>query len=416
MKTRGENERVWAAWAREAREATPPVDTARGRERLLTAQRSLGQRARTRVRRRAWMVAASVAAVLAIGRLVWFRPLTFERAGVDAEPGAWLAADGVDELPLRFSEGTLVVLARDSRGRVDELQTRGARLVLERGALRANVTHRLRSDWRFVAGPFEVAVTGTSLKVGWDPVLERFSTSVTSGSVKVMGPSIGGEVVVHEGERCEVDLRRHTMQLSRLESAESPSLTLPSGSPVSQPAPPAAVPLPAKPDPVPLKRARANGPTVEADQRWTHLEQAGRYDAAFAAVERAGVEATIASASDDELLRLARLARAMGDAAIEQQSLMGCRARFAHTPSAAIAAYELGRASAPDRAAQWFAIYLDEQPAGALAEQASGRLVEALELAGRHAEAAVAARKTLARFPDGPYASLARRVIGSPPK
>src|SRR5262249_26965358 len=161
-----------------------PIDVARGRQRLIEAQRALAPRARARVRRRVWMAAAAFAALLAIVRLVWLRPITFERAGVRAEAGAWLATDGAGERPLRFSEGTVVVLAPGSRGRVDELRARGARMVLERGTLQAHVTHRLRSDWRFVAGPFEVAVTGTSLAVGWDPVRERFSTAVTEGAVK----------------------------------------------------------------------------------------------------------------------------------------------------------------------------------------------------------------------------------------
>src|SRR5262249_3605872 len=160
-------------------------------------------------------------------------PITFERAGVRAEAGAWLATDGAGELPLRFSEGTVVVLAPGSRGRVDELRARGARMVLERGTLQAHVTHRLRSDWRFVAGPFEVAVTGTSLAVGWDPVRERFSTAVTEGAVKVMGPSVGSEVTVRAGERCDVDVRTHAMQLSRL----SPSLPPSPSSPPLEPAP-----------------------------------------------------------------------------------------------------------------------------------------------------------------------------------
>ncbi len=403
-----DREKLWVACARAVHDATPPVDVARGRQLLLEAQRSLAPRARTRLRWRICLAAASVATMLAIVRFVWLRPLTFECAG--AEAGAWLATDGTAELPLRFSEGTVVVLAPDSRGRVDELRTRGARVVLERGTLRAQVTHRLRSDWRFVAGPFEVAVTGTALEVGWDPVRERFSTAVTSGAVKVMGPSVGSEVTVREGERCDVDLARHTMQLSRLSqpaTAALPELVAPAPGPTA-PAAPAPVPAIRL---VPPKHTRAPAPAV----RWTILEEAGRYDEALAAVDRAGVDATIAAANDDELLRLARLARAAGDTAVATRALMACRHSFAHTASAGVAAYELGRAASPS-AARWFAVYLEEQPDGPLAEQASGRLFEALELAGRHADAVAAARRSLARFPNGPYASMARRLIDSPPK
>lgn len=409
-----QDERLWAEWSRAAHEATPDFDAAPGRKKLLDAHRELVARRRGRLRRRIWVTAGALAAMVAVVRLVWLRPLTFEHAGVRDEPGAWLATDRTGELPLRFSEGTVVVLAPDSRGRVDELHPRGARLVLERGTLRANVTHRVRGDWRFAAGPFEVAVTGTSLEIGWDPVRERFSTLVRSGAVRVMGPNVGAEVTVREGERCDVDLRLHTMQLHR--AVELPAAPPPEPEHVAEP--PAPIEPPAPP-PAPAIRATPTRhpsahPSAPSRPSWTSLEERGRYEDAIAALQSAGLDSVLAAASDDELLRLARLARATGDAALARRALVTCRARFAHTKHAAVAAFELGRAAAPAEAARWFAVYLDEQAEGPLAEEAGGRLVEALEVSGRHEDAVSAAKRSLAQFPHGPYASMARRVIGSP--
>jgi transmembrane sensor len=418
MRTPEEDERLWAEWSRAAHEATPAVDVMQGRKRLLDEQRSLARRGHARLRRRVWVAAGALAAMVAVVRLAWLRPLTFEHAGLRDEPGAWLATDRTGDLPLRFSEGTVVVLAPDSRGRVDELRTRGARLVLERGKLRANVTHRLRSDWRFAAGPFEVAVTGTALEIGWDPVRERFSTTVTSGAVRVMGPSVGAEVTVREGERCDVDLRQHTMQLRRLEAAApeaerpvAPSVAPALAAPVAAPEPQAPPMAPAIRQ-TPSRHAGGHGAAAPRPS-WTRLEERGRYEEALAAIGRAGVDTVFAAATDDELLRVARLARAAGDAALEHRALVTCRARFAHTASAGVAAFELGRAAAAGDAARWFDVYLDEQAEGPLAEEASGRLVEALEVSGRHDDAVRAAERSLTRFPNGPYASMARRVIGS---
>src|SRR5262249_19089306 len=104
------------------------------------------------------------------------------------EVGAGLATDGTRELPLVFSDGTKVILRRDSRRRVERVSRAGAHLLLERGTIRANVVHRVVTDWRFVAGPFEARVTGTELDVAWDPVKEHFELGVASGAVIVHGP------------------------------------------------------------------------------------------------------------------------------------------------------------------------------------------------------------------------------------
>src|SRR5262249_29471585 len=94
-----------------------------------------------------------------------------------------------------------------------------------------------------------------------------------------------------------------------------------------------------------------------------------------------------------------------------RDALLACRDRFARTPQAAIAAFELGRSAPPAEAATWFEAYLAEEPRGSLAREAWGRLVEANALAGKDAAARSAAQEYLARYPDGPSAALARRVL-----
>jgi outer membrane protein assembly factor BamD (BamD/ComL family) len=58
----------------------------------------------------------------------------------------------------------------------------------------------------------------------------------------------------------------------------------------------------------------------------------------------------------------------------------------------------------------WFKIYMDERPGGALSREAEGRIVEALQRSGNRLGAREAAKRYLARYPDGPHAELARSL------
>jgi outer membrane protein assembly factor BamD (BamD/ComL family) len=86
-------------------------------------------------------------------------------------------------------------------------------------------------------------------------------------------------------------------------------------------------------------------------------------------------------------------------------------------PRAAVAAYGLGRIAfdqehAYAQAARWFAAYLNEQPVGPLAREASGRLMEAKQRSGDLAGARSSAQRYLREYPDGPQAALAQELLG----
>ena len=96
---------------------------------------------------------------------------------------------------------------------------------------------------------------------------------------------------------------------------------------------------------------------------------------------------------------------------IERNALLACRSRFKGQPAAARAAYLFGRSTGAGEAASWFETYIREQPAGALAREASGRLIESQQRAGNVAGTREAASRYLAAYPDGPHATLARQVL-----
>jgi TolA-binding protein len=358
----------------------------------------------------AWIAAAS--AVACAAALVWWRAtaaVTFATSAGDGRAGAWLASNPSEELPLTFSEGSRVVMAAGSRGRVEELRHAGASFLLERGHVSARVTHRSSTDWRFLAGPFEVRVTGTAFHVDWDPARERFAVGVDEGSVAVRGPTLGegGEPqAVGSGVELVVDLPSRTTRIGPAERA----------APVDQDAASPAV----HDDEAGGAAASRAGPTRSAHPTstpsWTKLEEKGDYDGAYAAALGAGLGSVLRAASADELLRLAQVARLSGHRDTERDALVTCRRRYPGTERSSVAAYELGRSSSPSEASSWFETYLGEQPNGALAREAAGRLVEARAAAGDDRGARDAAARYLSHYPGGPHAGLARRVLAGAPE
>ncbi|MBK6519040.1 MAG: FecR domain-containing protein [Polyangiaceae bacterium] len=164
-------------------------------------------------------MAAALAALLVFFVLSATRPaplsFTVGSGAVAGAPGDWLGSDEV-ETPLRFTDGTVVTVAPAGRARVTETTPEGASVMLERGSLEADVVHTGSSKWRFLAGPFEVAVTGTRFTASWDPGAERLDVTMSSGSVLVTGPVLGSARAVRAGERLSVWLRDQRMSLETI--------------------------------------------------------------------------------------------------------------------------------------------------------------------------------------------------------
>jgi len=97
-------------------------------------------------------------------------------------------------------------------------------------------------------------------------------------------------------------------------------------------------------------------------------------------------------------------------------ALGSLRKRFPGSANAAAAAFSLGRIAFERRGAyaeavRWFSTYLSEAPNGPLMGDAVGRLMEARERQGDRAGARSDAEQYLRRFPRGPYAPLAKRLL-----
>jgi transmembrane sensor len=399
--------RLFRAWA----DTLPPLDEATGRTRFLEAA-AAKTTARPGVRSGWWMAAAaSLVLVVAVGALAgWERSratLHFTAGTSDGHTGAWLATSPEHEMPLSFSEGTQLVIAADSRGRVEALGRAGASFLLERGEVRAKVVHRDGTDWRFLAGPFEVLVTGTSLRVSWDPSRERFAVRVDEGSIVLRGPDV--QQTVRAGERCAVDVPTGTLRVTTTTPDALHAARLDGANDGTDAGDEAT-------DAAPASGATGASParSGSAAVPWTALEERGDYASAYRAATRDGFASVLRASTSDELLRLAEVAQLSGHPAAGREALLTCRSRFHGTEPSAVAAYELGRMASPGDASSWFEAYLHEAPSGPLAREALGRLVEARAASNDPVAARSAARLYVERYPAGPEAPLAKRLLAAP--
>jgi transmembrane sensor len=219
--------------------------------------------------------------------------------------------------------------------------------------------------------------------------------SVTEGTVAVRGPAFRGTRFVSAHQMVEV--------------------TTPEAATAAAPTP---VPVAVSVDSL---SPEAEGVTDEAspsaphtsrnEPSWRDLEASGKYADAVKTAQRRGLSGIYQTGAGDDLLALARAARFTGRMDVAREALMACRARFAGSPQAAMSAFLLGRSANGASAAEWFSTYLKEQPGGALAREALGRLIEAYQAAGDRVSERAVAERYLKTYPDGPHATLAREAL-----
>ncbi|MGC4093986.1 MAG: FecR domain-containing protein [Polyangiaceae bacterium] len=407
-------ERFGRNWARASASALAPAALEAGAERLLLARERQLRRAQ-RMRRALTAAAAAAAVFVAVAALfVLLRPsppYAFTINSKSAAAGARVAASP-DAQVLRFSEGSTLTLTRESSLDVRQVTEKGATLWLERGVVQVDIVPRSGSSWVFNAGPFVVQVLGTAFQLEWAPDSEHFSIAVQRGAVQVEGPMLEQGRKVGAGTRCTVDWRSNRFALENIDAqpssrSESES-TAPPEPEEAQASSAASAPSAALHDKAarPVESARRRSPSA-----WRELERAGEFERAIEEAERVGVDAIYDTSDAEGLMSLARAARFVGRADLSSGALLSCRRRFAGTPSAAMAAYLLGRNAPPGDAVRWFTTYLAEQPSGAWAREASGRLIEAYRASGNPGAARDAAKRYLAQYPNGPHAEFARMAL-----
>lgn len=321
-------------------------------------------------------------------------------AAVAAVPaGEWIATSSSTAEERKFDDGSSVRLETESAARVQFLQTKGGLVHLDRGAVKLKVHHHDGSTWRVAAGPYEVEAIGTEFVVDWVSGRDKpLRVSVTEGTVAVRGPAFRGTRFVSAHQMVEV---------AAAVAADSP-VTTPAP---AEPTPVSVDDLSPEADEAAADEVLPSTPHARAEKSWRALEASGKYADAVKAAEHRGLPSILQSGAGDDLLALARAARFAGRMDVSREALMACRARFAGSPQAAMSAFLLGRSASGAQAAEWFSTYLKEQPGGALAREALGRLLEAYQASGDRVAARAAAERYLKSYPDGPHATLAREAL-----
>ena len=128
-----------------------------------------------------------------------------------------------DDVPaeVRFSDGSDVVAQPGTRLRIEETKSTGARVLVERGATTASIHHRERTSWAFVAGPFEIRVTGTKLSIAWDPENERIEVTLHEGSVEIETPIGPSRYSVRAGQSFRASVRDGMVKVDDGQKARS---------------------------------------------------------------------------------------------------------------------------------------------------------------------------------------------------
>lgn len=311
------------------------------------------------------------------------------RAG---QVGEILEASVEQPLAATFSDGSEVVVAAGARARVVALEAQGASIALDRGQVDVHVVHRATTHWQVTAGAYRIRVTGTRFAAQLPASGDALVVRLTEGSVEVTGPA--GMSNVSAGHE--------------LHAGPSGWVLDPAPSPVKSVRHADAGPTPSE-----LPRVDA---ALAPARNWRALAKRARYDEALAAAVASDFGAACGGSSATDVMLLGDVARLAGDVGRAEQAYSRALVRF---PKLDRPAFALGVMSFEARrdyraATTWFARYLREHPAGPLATEASGRLLESLQRGGETARARAVATTYLQQHPDGAHAALARSLVEAP--
>jgi hypothetical protein len=331
--------------------------------------------------------------------------------------GGYLRESGNKGVKLIFAEGSEFVLMPGTRGRLRDVDSKGARIAIEQGAASFQVTPRSEAKWLVEVGPFLVAVKGTVFTVSWDAPTERFELRLQHGQVSVTGPIASGPIPVRAGQRLVINLPKEEIIINEQTLQEAWPGSLPSATGV----PTTDIPMDDRPPRGIASQGALSSPLPRTGGRrtWSEAAASGDWDRILADVDHIGVKVSLAEASSEELFFLADAARYRGRTGLAREALLAERTRFPGSNRALDAVFLLGRLEELDhggtrRAIAWYEEYLTRAPTGTYASEALGRKMIATSKLEGAARAKPIAEAYLFRFPSGTYAGAARALLQAP--
>lgn len=368
-----------------------------------------------------WLLPVALAAVLggmAIKRALHGatdveHAITFQVVSAKVADGGYISSDS-PQAAVRFSDQSDLGLAVGTRMRISHLEVRGAHVMLEGGALHVRIHPQPRASWTLNAGPYVVHVTGTEFDLAWRGDEQTLDLQLHRGSVVVEGPLAAGGVKVDAGQHLIANTKAGSLSLvdELNAAARSPDAIGTRLAPASQ----AAAGRSASGSP---SRVAPTGPTsARAEEpNWNTRVAHGDFDGVIEDADRRGIDKVLAESTPIELAALADAARYARRRDVAKRALTAERSRYPDSLQARDAPFFLGsidEAQKNDAAAiEWYDVYLRESADGAYASQALGRKMVLAQRIRDVDSARAIATTYLARFPDGPYASSARKLLQS---
>jgi len=362
-------------------------------------------------------LAAAAAAALVVGVARREHPLSINVVnGTVSDAGYLRASEGAQAI-VQFSDGSEVRFDNGARTRVGELNAHGARFMIESGTAHVHVMPLPGAKWAVEAGPYTIVVTGTEFEVGWAMFDEVLDVHLRKGSVIVKGPLTGEGLTMAGGQHLTADIKEARVVINEEHSdrASLPGGVAPDSTGSAAEAGRSDETQDAPPEPA--APGRAAGPHVvrggeETTLGWSGLVGQGDFASVLGDAERRGLANVLAKASIDDLTALADAARYSRRPDIARRALGAEQSRFPRSRQARDAAFFLGGLAEGDGAAlEWYERYLTDSPNGTYASQALGRKMMAVRRLQGEAAARTIAAEYMNRFPGGPYASSAQKLL-----
>jgi hypothetical protein len=396
---------------------------AQGRSRFMASASSLRVVPSDMRATKKWAVgvlAAAAAFAIAWWSSMRMRPISYEITGGSGFESGYVSAPPDHSMGIRFSDGSAIDAQAETRLRVESSRRNGARILIERGTVQAQIHHAKSSSWQFVAGPFEVRVVGTRFTLVWEPSKEEVDLALQDGVVEVKSPLGQGPFVVRKGQRFHASLLTHLVQLQDTSNATDTATSLRAA---PEP-PPAATDKTKTASPITSSEesrtalisnsGTASRSNASRSESWSVAVSHGRFQAVVDAAQAQGVDGCCSTCSLDDLRALADAARYTGRSDLAEQSLLAIRRRAVAGSRHAAAAFLLGRLSESrgqtSSANTWYDTYLSESPTGEFAADSLAGKMRATARMNGTAAARPLAMQYLQRYPNGAQADKARQI------
>ncbi len=382
------------------------VEAAEGKRTLARIQeRSRVRAPRLPARRLAFLtIAPSLAAAgLTIAVTSWLEPDTLTYEVVGAIDHAGQIKTSATPATLTFSDDSTIVANPQTALSLSVVGEHAALARVQAGKLNVKVTHADETDWRFLAGPYEVRVIGTEFELNWKPATEQLSVVMHEGRVRIIGPE-AGETFLNAGQSRTFGTPPKA-KVATAAQGTSAKVVRAEASSVSKGS---------APDQGSGEVARADaaiGASLRAAPSWAKLVGKGLFSEVIQEAERVGLEHALSTRGVQDLQALAQAAHYTGRSALALDAWAKARQRFGSKQAAFFMGRIYDQRGNAQSALRWLNVYLAEAGSDVYASEALGRKLTLVQRVQGEAQAEAVAREYLRRFPKGPYARTARELV-----